>query len=311
MKRFLAIFIGFPLWAVAQQLPTQSLNQYDMSLINPGYSVSIKAPQINIHHRSQWVGFDEAPNTQTLTFVKRIEDKNLGYGIYVFNDRYGPFQRIGLNLSGSYDVQVSENIKVGLGLSAALQQFNVNKDKIDLYHTDDEVVNNSVNGSVWTPDFAFGAYAYHDKFYLGFSVLHLVTNDVKPYRNQSSNGYLAGNLKNTRHFYIMGGYNWQLNEDVTIIPNGFWDYVKNNPFHIQGGITGRYKDVLDVGVAYSYKDALILLAKVDFLKGWSLGYSYDLSIAKLRGYNNGSHEIMIGYTFKQKKKEEKVKAKFE
>ncbi|MBL4652302.1 MAG: type IX secretion system membrane protein PorP/SprF [Flavobacteriales bacterium] len=226
MKKLVVILFCVPVFVFAQQLPTQSLYQYDISLINPGYSVSVKAAQINIHHRSQWVGFNEAPNTQTLTFVKRIDDKKFGYGMYVFNDRYGPFQRVGFNISGSYDLQITDEIKVGLGLSAALQQFNVNKDKIELYHSDDDVVNNSVSGSVWSPDFAFGAYAYHNKFYVGFSILHLVTNDVKPYRNQLNNGYLDGNLKNVRHFYLIGGYNWELNENITIIPNVFWDYAK-------------------------------------------------------------------------------------
>ncbi|MBL4652301.1 MAG: type IX secretion system membrane protein PorP/SprF [Flavobacteriales bacterium] len=86
---------------------------------------------------------------------------------------------------------------------------------------------------------------------------------------------------------------------------------KNNPFHIQGGITGKYKGFLDVGLAYSYKDALVLLTKIDFLKDWTIGYSYDWSIAQLSKYNGGSHEIMIGYTFKERKKTEQVKAKFE
>ena len=38
------------------------------------------------------------------------------------------------------------------------------------------------------------------------------------------------------------------------------------------------------------------------LKGLKAGYSYDLTLSKIKGYSSGTHEIMLGYCFKPKAK---------
>jgi hypothetical protein len=36
-------------------------------------------------------------------------------------------------------------------------------------------------------------------------------------------------------------------------------------------------------------------------KGAKIGYSYDLTTSKIKGYSAGTHEIMLGYCFNVKK----------
>lgn len=302
MNRFILIlFLCLPVIGFTQQLPTQSLNQYDIGLTNPGYSAVIESTEISLHNRSQWVGFNEAPSTQTISFSKSISDKNIGYGSFVFNDTYGPFRKTGANVSGSYKLKISDDLNVGLGLSTSVFQFYVAQNRINLYHEDDQLVNNTISSNVWSIDYSFGAFVKHIKYYIGFSIINLAANNVKPFKSSS----LEGNLKNVQHYYFTGGYDFEVNAEFTLTPNFFMDYTLNNPFHVQGGVTTDYKKFLEFGAAYSLNDAIIVLTKIKH-ENWFIAYSYDIVTSNLRTSTSGSHEIMLGYTFSNKKKANKA-----
>ena len=58
--------------------------------INPGYAGSREALTLTALHRSQWVGFEGAPITQTLTLHAPLLDNKLGLGLSILNDNIGP-----------------------------------------------------------------------------------------------------------------------------------------------------------------------------------------------------------------------------
>jgi hypothetical protein len=61
--------------------------------------------------------------------------------------------------------------------------------------------------------------------------------------------------------------------------------------------------MLWVGVSYRMQDAIAPMIGYRFLKDKSLkvGYSYDLTLSKIKGYSSGTHEVMLGYCFNVKK----------
>ena len=61
--------------------------------------------------------------------------------------------------------------------------------------------------------------------------------------------------------------------------------------------------MLWVGVSYRMQDAIAPMIGYRFLKDKSLkvGYSYDLTLSKIKGYSSGTHEVMLGYCFNTKK----------
>ena len=58
------------------------------------------------------------------------------------------------------------------------------------------------------------------------------------------------------------------------------------------------------GITYRMQDAIAPMLGAKFLKDKSLkiGYSYDLTTSKIKGYSSGTHEVMLGYCFNVKKK---------
>jgi type IX secretion system PorP/SprF family membrane protein len=70
-------------------------------------------------------------------------------------------------------------------------------------------------------------------------------------------------------------------------------------------LTYMYKNTFWVGATYRMQDAIAPMLGYKFQKGTvrglKIGYSYDVTTSTLKGHSSGSHEIMLGYCFKNEK----------
>ena len=99
-----AILIFFSFVIKGQQLPV--LNQFvdNLSIINPAavsseYFKSSYELQVGINYRTQWVGIEGAPNTQSIIINKLIDRKKFvgaSVGGYIVNDQAGPIGTTGV-----------------------------------------------------------------------------------------------------------------------------------------------------------------------------------------------------------------------
>ena len=67
----MVLLIGCTALGMAQQDAMYSHYMFNTLAVNPGYAGSRDALTVTALHRSQWVGFDGAPTTQTLTKIGR------------------------------------------------------------------------------------------------------------------------------------------------------------------------------------------------------------------------------------------------
>jgi len=146
-----------------------------------------------------------------------------------------------------------------------------------------------------TYDVGFGAfYSIANKMYVGLSSSHLAAQDIK------SEGDVKYAL--ARHYYLVGGYTFDLTPEHALQPNV---KVKSDAASTQldVNLTYIYNKMLWVGVSYRMQDAIAPMIGYRFLKDKSLkvGYSYDLTLSKIKGYSSGTHEVMLGYCFNVKK----------
>ena len=74
----------------AQQEAMFTHYAFNTLAVNPGYAGSRDALTVTTLHRSQWVGFDGAPTTQTLNVHSPIHNDKLGVGLSILNDKIGP-----------------------------------------------------------------------------------------------------------------------------------------------------------------------------------------------------------------------------
>lgn len=78
--------------------------------------------------------------------------------------------------------------------------------------------------------------------------------------------------------------------------------VENAPLSADINASFLFYDKVWVGAMYRVKESCglnVVFYLNDYL---TLGYAYDYTLTKLRKYNSGSHEIMLGFDLNKKQK---------
>ncbi|MCC6181838.1 MAG: type IX secretion system membrane protein PorP/SprF [Bacteroidia bacterium] len=297
----------------AQQDPQFTQFMHNKLIYNPGYAGTSEAICANVLYRQQWVNFPGAPKTGLLSFDMPIGQLPLAVGLNVMSDQIGFSKTLFARLALAYNRHIGAGV-LGIGIDGGVlqQQFNGNWITPDGNLAQDNSIPNytSQNGVSGTPgttanlnkltyDLGFGAfYSIANKMYVGLSSTHLAAQDIK------AGG--AGNVKYAlaRHYYIVGGYTFDLTQEHAIQPN---IKVKSDAASTQldVNLSYIYNKALSIGVTYRLQDAIAPMVGYKFnqgaMKGFRLGYSYDLTLSKIKGYSSGTHEIFIGYCFKTSK----------
>ncbi len=300
MKKIYTTVLIFSAFIAAAQQDLQ-FTQYQFNRIyyNPGVTGSGNAICVNALHRSQWVGFDGAPTSQNINVNVPLDILRGGVSLKIANDQIGYFQNLNLGLGYGYQHQLPTGT-LGIGVSFDLYTSSVvNADwqapdvgRPD-YFGDPSIPAGSTNGMTF--DMSFGAYYQSEKIWAGVSSNRII---------ESATG-LAGSIAsitrfyNKRHYYVMGGYNWQ-------IPATTWelrpsaliktDLVASPVMEVN--VTGVHNNKLWGGVSYRLSEAVAVNIGYQFTESLSAGYAYDIPTSDIAGQGSGSHEIFLQYCFR-------------
>jgi type IX secretion system PorP/SprF family membrane protein len=205
-------------------------------------------------------------------------------------------RRIGLTLSYAYHLKLNETMKLSLGLTGGLLQFSVDGSKITTHDQNDLAMSSGMQ-SVIVPDFGFGAMLHTDKYYVGASIPQLYQSQLKFF------DYTTSTLsKLATHYFVMGGYKYDVNDDIRLEPSMLIKYVSPAPLKVDIGFRAIYKKMAWAGVSYRTNDAIAFLIGYTYQNYLTFAYSYDYTTTDLRNYSTGTHEIMFGLRFNNKPK---------
>ena len=158
MKRLVYIlFVFISVGCYGQQLPQFTQFYLSEFITNPGYTGSQSYWTGQSNNRYQWVGIDDAPRTYVLSLNGPLNSKKIGLGGYLFTDIVGPTRRTGFNASYAYHLQINDDIRLGMGVTAGILQFMIDGSKITTDQPDDIALSNGVQ-KVLTPDAGVGFY---------------------------------------------------------------------------------------------------------------------------------------------------------
>jgi len=296
---FLAVFLTE---GKAQQVPLYSQYILNGFLINPAVAGSEGYTAVNLTAREQWIGFKNAPSTYALSFQTRVLKKsyisrgssvkrrrrqgsrsgNVGLGGYIFNDRNGAIGRTGIKFTYAYHINFRHS-QLSFGLSAVGYQFRIDDDLINLADPGDELWLGAQK-SVFIPDADFGVYYSARNYWGGFSVDQLFESILK----LGDSGY--DRYKMERNYYVIGGYDFELNRDLSISPSVLLKYAENGKF--QADITSKlvFQQSYWGGLTYRTGQSLILLLGVSVDK-FIFGYAYDIGLNSIQKHSYGTHEF--------------------
>lgn len=275
----------------AQQDALFSQYMFNKLIINPAYTGTRDALSITLVGRQQWVGLEGAPRTATFSIHSPLRNEKIGLGMYGYTDELGPVQTSGAVGSFSYKFQWGPG-KLSFGLQFGFKHMSVDWTKVYMPDQND-VAYMGDGGKNMVADANFGIYYYTDKYYVGVSSKHLIEQEIG---TQELYDEVVGQTL-LRHFYGMAGIAIPLSEHLILKPSVLTRYVKNAPFQVDLNANLMIREVFWVGFSYRTQRTAVFLAEVLIKDRLRIGYSYDVFLNKLAQYNQGSHEVLIGFDF--------------
>ncbi|MFT5247859.1 MAG: type IX secretion system PorP/SprF family membrane protein [Gammaproteobacteria bacterium] len=279
--------------ATAQQLPQFSQYASNTYIINPAVAGSNDYFDVKALNRYQWSGVTDAPRTFTLSLSAPLKNPHMGVGGFLFVDNVGPTRRTGAQVSYSYHVNLTEELRLGLAASVGLTQFTIDGSRIKLAEADDPALYSELSSQL-VVDGKFGAYLYHDKFYVGFTLPQLFQNKIDLYESEN-----PGLNKLEDHYMLLAGYKFQINDDFMIEPSVLVKYVQPTPVKIDATIRAHWKEMLYLGASWRNNDAIVAMIGYEWNRSLTIGYSYDFTTSNMKNYSDGTHEIGLGFKFGQ------------
>jgi type IX secretion system PorP/SprF family membrane protein len=289
--------------ATAQQDPQFTQYMFNMLALNPAYAGSAERVSIKALTRHQWVGFEGAPTTQTLTVHSPLPIESLALGGSIMRDSYGPVTQYGFMVDVAYRMFVGRNSKLSFGIKGGMNLFQGDFASLNPLESGDQVFQQNVSQKV-DPQFGFGIMWYGDRHYLGLSTPKMLRTDFYE-DNSSSLDSIAGSPfqpGQRGHFFFSGGYVFDVGTYTKFKPTFLVKGVKGAPISFDLTANFLFYEKFWLGAMYRHEDAVGALAQYLITNDLSIGYSYDYPISALRNYSGGSHEIMIGFEFGNKLK---------
>lgn len=288
-------FVGMVTMFFSTQVSAQQDAQYTQYMyntvsVNPGYTGSRGHLSIAALHRSQWVGLEGAPKTQTLNLHSPIGHKGLGMGISIVNDEIGPTSETYLDIDFSYTIKTSAEGKLSFGLKASGHLLDIRFSELNIY-TSDQTLSQDIDNK-FSPNFGAGVYYHTNKFYAGLSVPRFLQTS---HFNESS----LSTAKELMNFYLITGYVFDLNSNVKFKPTILSKVIQGAPLQVDFSANFMLNDKFILGAAYRWDAALSGMVGFQLNESLLIGMAYDKEITDLgsASFNDGSFEIIFRYDF--------------
>jgi type IX secretion system PorP/SprF family membrane protein len=320
MKKSYLIFAFLFLTVVskAQQDPMFTKYMFNTLIFNPAYAGSKEHMSATVLHRTQWIGLEGAPTTQTITLHTPLKGNRVAIGGSLLHDNIGPTKDIKLSGYYAYRINFNETSKLSFGVSATYNNWRTDFSQLNLNSPIDPAFStysrNLFNAGA-------GIFYYNKNFYAGLSVPHLLNGSlIEPDRDVAEEELQAIQI---RHYYLAAGLILPLNSNLTFKPSvliknsnlfgEFGNNVQSNvgaPTEFDIDLSLLMYDALWVGVAFrsafeyfseeSSTDSFDIWMAYYLRNNMTIGVAYDFSTNDLDKVNSGSFEVILGYDFAYK-----------
>ena len=286
---------------------------FNYYLVNPAVAGAERCTHFMLTGKFQWVGMQDAPMTQTLSFRTRVLS-NVGIGAYIYNDQNGYSYRQGGQLTFAYHIPLSESTRymmkdrsierqLSFGLSAIAQHYNFSSELFtDATAYDPTLANGGKDRGIYF-NANFGVYLLYDNFFSGVSLTNMLPNKMVEF----------GDGEPVPPFMGFGflGYDIDLNEYMTIEPSVMFKMNKDmnkqldvNLKFLQSSLP--YNEDFSYWLQVCYRQGMdpdnmqaMSLSPMGGIRfgNFHLAYAYTLGLTAINRHNYGTHEVMLGYSF--------------
>ena len=286
--------------AFSQQLPQFTQYMFNTISINPAYAGSRETLSVVGLHRSQWVGLEGGPETQTLSVHTPLRNDKIGIGLSFINDQLGYENFSYIYGDFSYTIQTGVNSELAFGIKAGMTHYNLDEELLN----DPSVVNDPFFNDVsnrWSPNVGAGLYWHSERWYVGLSTPRILNTDY----NNGGNGNIDYVALERISYYVTGGYVFDLSETTKLKPSALLKATNGAPLSFDISANFLFNETFWLGASYRINESAAAIGGIaDFQisKQLRIGYAYEYPISDIRAYTSGTHEVLLMFeVFKSKR----------
>jgi type IX secretion system PorP/SprF family membrane protein len=287
----------------AQQAPLMTHYYLNRFLFNPSQIALQNENQLHLIYRNQWAGLQGAPETFLLTYQHALPAKKIGLGATLKRENLNLIAQTSALASYAYLVNLNTKQTLSFGLSLGTMYSSINWDKVMLEDLIDPKLYS--NDDQFQADGNFGVLYTYNNLQLGLAVHHLFARGASR-KFDLNNAFLRyGN-----HSILSASYKIKPKQgDFTFEPILLYRFANTFPGQIDLSLLTEWKEKawLSVGYRNSYGYALSMGFKIS--ENIRASYAYEIANQNVGIASNGTHEIMLNYTFGKKKNPEPVQEK--
>jgi type IX secretion system PorP/SprF family membrane protein len=289
-KYYLIIIVLISLTSIskAQQEPMFTQYMFDPISFNAGYVGTTEMLNVNALTRLQWVGLEGSPQSYSISGHMPISGRKIGLGATLLSDKIGPVNNTFFTVNYAYRLRVTDQVTLSMGIKGGINSYKVSLTELSIRDQEDQQFDK--NEKKISPNLGFGFYLYEERYYVGFSVPKLIQTTI-------DEEYATDKNQLKRHYYIVGGYNWEVNNEWDLKPSLLTKIVEGSPVSNDITIQAVYNKLVGGGLVYRVGDAMGFFAYGKVYKELNVGYGYEYSLNGLSGINSGTHEIRLTYDF--------------
>lgn len=313
MKKYnlLFIFSLCAIWGFAQQESQFTNFMHNYLSLNPAYAGAREVPSFTALYRNQWLGFEGAPVSQVASFNTPIFKKRVGFGLSILHRSAGLQSNWSGQMAYSYDLQVTEDINVRVGMHAVMKYLGIDFSDPSAIIRDQRDPSTAMGNMMnqYSGNFGIGLFATYKDIYFGASVPNMLPNEIG--FNQTSSAV----AEEIPHAYGMAGAVFKLNDKIKLRPALLGKYVKGAPFDLDVNVSFIFEKDASVGLSYraggtGAGESVDLLLYYQLSPKLGAGLAYDFSISKLARYHTGSYEALVRYDLRSGNREDLSNPRF-
>ena len=275
------------------------LAQFDLTLVdylnspimhNPAYVGVTDSYFFKATYSTQWVGFDGAPNTQTIDLQHHFNDEKNAVGISILNDEFGAIRNTNIEINYAFHTRISNTSQLALGIKAGLNNLAVDYNLLDIYDPTEYIYQDS-GISEPIPLIGIGFYYYFDNFWLSVSVPNLIQKRIK----ELDEDIFRDAYRQRSHGYFGFGYNFYINRSFELKTQFLGQISRGAPIGTLFNFDLEYDQKYSFGLHIDPSSLFGFSTGIDVYDKFRLSYGYNFSFNELNKYSNGNHNIGISY----------------
>jgi type IX secretion system PorP/SprF family membrane protein len=302
-KTLISILLLTVTASYSQELNVPVATQYladNPFVVSPSFAGIGDNFRINLNGYQQWVGVPDAPKSQALYADFRVLDQS-GVGLTLYNDSNGNTKQAGGKLTFAHHIILDYYSKqyMSFGLSYIYNSFRIDVANLDPGNPDPDITDNRLNIN---HNFEVGLLYRYGGFYASATATNILQKNT-----DFTTGFEPNLLTN---YQLYTGYIWDIGNRSELEPSAFYQLYQSDgrsvtDLNFKFRKFNRYEDYYWVGASYRFLNdqigqPLAVGPMAGFQKGFiTMGYSYQVTLNDLAGYNSGTHSLTIGFRFLQ------------